>query len=150
MKRTAQTFVLFFTAFLLSSFTTQNDKTTYSLTIEVIGLRNSKGVVQYALYHKDGTIPDEHYKRYYKISTGTISNGTSSFTFTAIPAGKYAVNILHDENMNGKIDRGFILPIEGLGFSNFQTIGLSNRPNFPKASFEVNGNKTVSVKVIYM
>jgi uncharacterized protein (DUF2141 family) len=64
--------------------------------------------------------------------------------------GKYAVNILHDENENGEIDKGFILPIEGIGFSNFQSIGFSNRPSFSKASFDLNCDKKIAVKVIYM
>ena len=37
-----------------------------------------------------------------------------------------------------------------IGFSNYQSIGLTNRPNFSKASFELKENKTISVKVIYM
>ena len=123
---------------------------TYSLTIEVKNLRNSMGVVQFALYNKNGSIPDEEYENYYKILKGEIVNGSSTITFKNIPSGKYAINILHDENKNGKIDKGFILPIEGIGFSNFQSIGLTNRPNFSKASFELNENKTISVKVIYM
>jgi len=123
---------------------------TYSLTIEVKNLRNSKGVVQFALYNKNGSIPDEDYENYYKILKGEIVNGSSTITFKNIPSGKYAINILHDENKNGKIDKGFILPIEGIGFSNFQSIGFSNRPNFSKASFELKENKTISVKVIYM
>ena len=123
---------------------------TFSLTIDVKNLRNEKGVVQFALYNKDGSIPDEDYENYYKIVKGEIVNGSSTITFKNIPTGKYAVNILHDENKNGKIDKGFILPIEGIGFSNFQSIGLTNRPNFPKASFELKENKSISVKVIYM
>ena len=123
---------------------------TYSLTIEVKNLRNSMGVVQFALYNKNGSIPDEDYENYYKILKGEIVNGSSTITFKNIPSGKYAINILHDENKNGKIDKGFILPIEGIGFSNFQSIGFSNRPNFSKASFELKENKTISVKVIYM
>lgn len=123
---------------------------TYSLTIEVNNLRNSKGVVQFALYNKDGSIPDQDYKKYYKIQNGEIVNGSSVITFRNIPAGTYSINILHDENMNGKIDKGFILPIEGVGFSNFQSINLKNRPNFLKSSFELKGDMIVSVKVIYM
>lgn len=123
---------------------------TYSLTIEVKNLRNSKGVVQFALYNKDGSIPDEDYENYYKILKEEIVNGLSTITFKNIPSGKYAVNILHDENKNGKIDKGFILPIEGIGFSNFQSIGLTNRPNFSKASFQLKENKTITVNVIYM
>jgi uncharacterized protein (DUF2141 family) len=133
----------------LYSFANPNAET-YSLTIEVKNLRNTKGFVQFSLYNKDGSIPDEDYENYYKILKGEIVNGASTITFKNIPSGKYAVNILHDENKNGKIDKGFILPIEGIGFSNFQSIGLTNRPNFSKASFELKENKTISVKVIYM
>lgn len=133
----------------LSSFNNQKGET-YSLTVEVKELQNSKGVVQFALYNKDGTIPDEHYKKCCKILKEKIQNGTSKVTFSNLPLGKYAVNILHDENENGEIDKGFILPIEGVGFSNYQSIGLTNRPNFSKASFDLNSDKKIAIKVIYL
>ena len=133
----------------LSSFNNQKGET-YSLTVEVKELQNSKGVVQFALYNKDGTIPDEDYKKCWKILKEKIQNGTSKVTFSNLPLGKYAVNILHDENENGEIDKGFILPIEGVGFSNYQSIGLTNRPNFSKASFELKSDKKIFVKVIYL
>jgi len=142
-------FILSAVALGLLSFTTPNTNT-IDLTVEVRLLRNNKGVVQFALYNKDGSIPDENFEKYYKILKGEIVNGSSTITFKNIPSGKYAVNILHDENENGKIDKGFMLPIEGIGFSNFQSIGLTNRPNFSKASFELNADKKISVKVIYM
>lgn len=134
---------------ILSSFNYQKGET-YSLTVEVKELQNSKGVVQFSLYNKDGTIPDEHYKKYCKILKEKIQNGTSSVTFSNLPIGKYAINILHDENENGEIDKGFILPIEGIGFSNYKSVGLTNRPNFKKASFDLNSNKLITVKIIYM
>jgi len=132
----------------LSSFNNQKGET-YSLTVEVNGLQNSKGIVQFALYNKDGTIPDEHYKKCCKILKEKIQNGTSKVTFSNLPVGKYAVNILHDENENGEIDKGFILPIEGVGFSNYQSIGLTNRPNFSKASVDLSRDKKIEVKIIY-
>ena len=132
----------------LSSFKNQKGET-YSLTVEVNGLQNSKGIVQFALYNKDGTIPDEHYKKCCKILKEKIQNGTSKVTFSNLPVGKYAVNILHDENENGEIDKGFILPIEGVGFSNYQSIGLTNRPNFSKASVDLSRDKKIEVKIIY-
>ena len=123
---------------------------TYSLTVKVDQLQNSKGVVQFALYNKDGSIPDEEYKNHYRQEKAKIVNGKSEITFKYLPKGKYAVNILHDENNNGKIDKGLLLPKEGVGFSNYQSIGLTNRPNFKKASFELIADKTIYVKVIYM
>jgi uncharacterized protein (DUF2141 family) len=107
--------------FIFSSFSIEPDPT-FSLTIKVEQLRNSKGIVQFALYNKEGSIPDEDYKKSFKILKGKIQNGSSTITFHGIPTGKYAVNILHDENNDGKIEKGFILPLEGIGFSNRKTI----------------------------
>lgn len=122
----------------------------YDLTITTAGLNNSKGVVQFSLYNKEGSIPDKHFKKYYKMQKAEISSGVSSIRFTDLPAGRYAVNILHDENGNGEIDSGFILPKEGIGFSNYRSINLLNRPGFSKASFELKSNLSIVVEVIYM
>ena len=95
-----------------------------SLTVSVNKLRNSNGNVLFALYNTEDAFPDEHYKKYYKILRGKIENGSSLVIFENLPPGKYAVNILHDENKDGKIQRRFILPLEGIGFSNFQSLDL--------------------------
>jgi len=136
--------------FIFSSFKKHYKDPTFSLTVEVINLRNNEGSVVFALYNQVDAFPDEHYKKYYKKIVGKIDNKKSSVTFEGLPAGKYAVNILHDEDNNGKIKKGFIFPKEGIGFSNYQSIGFTNRPNFLKASFELKENKFILVKVIYM
>mgnify|MGYP000949467765 CR=1 FL=1 len=133
---------------LLSSFT-PNEQNKYQLTVTVNNLRNNTGLLQFALYNKDGSIPDEKFAKYFRIQTAEISNNTATVIFKDLPADNYAVNILHDENKNGKIDKGFMLPKEGVGFSNYQSIGLTNRPKFSKASFQLTSNKSISVKVIY-
>lgn len=135
--------------FILLAFNYRKDERA-SLTVEVSELKNSTGQVIFSLYNKDGSIPDEELKKYYKNAKVDISNKSAETTFKNLPKGKYAVNIVHDENKNGKIDKGWILPIEGIGFSNFKSIGLSNKPNFKKASFELNMDRLISVKVIYM
>ena len=43
-----------------------------------------------------------------------------------------------------------MLPTEGIGFSNYQSIGIRNRPKFSKASFEIYSNTTKTIKIIYM
>ncbi len=123
---------------------------TCSLMVEVHGLRSSKGVIQFMLYNRDGTIPDKECKSYYKKQTGKIDEGVSYTVFENLPKGRYAVTVVHDENMNGKIDSGFFLPIEGIGFTNYSSIGLANRPDFVKASFDLSSNVTKSIKVIYL
>ena len=134
---------------LISSFSIQKQET-FSLTVEVNDLRNSEGTVLFALYNRKDAFPDEHYKKYFKKLTGKIVNGTSLVTFENIPVGKYAVNILHDENNDGKIKKGLIMPIEGIGFSNYKSIGLSNKPTFSKASFDIQSDKKIKVNIIYL
>jgi uncharacterized protein (DUF2141 family) len=135
----------------LLAFNEQGKGETYTLTVKVEHLRNSKGVLQVTLYNKEGTIPDEKYRKYYKKGVTVIGkNDSAEVSFSDLPEGTYAVNILHDENENGKIDKKFILPKEGIGFSNYASIGLSNRPNFSKASFKLETDKEITVKVIYM
>lgn len=137
-----------FTFFTVGSFHAKQQKA-FSLTVETSHLRNNEGTVVFALYNRQDAFPDEHYKKYYKKMIGKIKNHSSTVTFKDLPPGKYAVNILHDEDGNEKIKKGFILPKEGIGFSNYQTIGISNKPNFKKAGFEVERDKMVSVKMIY-
>jgi uncharacterized protein (DUF2141 family) len=149
IKKTA----LLLIAFVMLSFIESNPDEGYSLTIKAEGFRNAEGEVLFALYNKDGSIPDEKYENYFKKGISQIDkNSVAIFTFKNLPKGNYAVNILHDENKNGKIDKKFMLPLpsEGIGFSNYKSIGLSNRPKFSKASFEVKNNLTIEINVIYL
>lgn len=150
MRNAIKHTAILLSALLLSSFVPQKEEASYTLTVKVQDLRNSAGVVQFALYNEDGTIPDEHFEHYFKIVKGTIVDGSSSITFKNIPSGKYAVSILHDEDKNGKLRKPFIIPKEGIGFSNFSSIGLTNQPNFSKSSFDLKEDKTIRIKMIYM
>jgi len=132
---------------LLSSFLKASNN--YSLRIEVDHLKNDKGDVQFSIYNKDGTIPDKEFKNFYKQQTANIVNGKSYTIFKDLPKGKYAINILHDENKNGKIDEGLMLPLEGIGFSNYESTGLMNKPSFKKASFLLDKDTQKSIKIIY-
>ena len=128
----------------------QESSNTYTLNVEVENLRNSKGIVQFAIYNEEGSIPDEHFKKYYKLGITKIIDGKASFSFKKLPEATYAVSIHHDENENGKIDKGFIKPKEGIGFSNLKSIGLTNKPSFLKSSFELDDDKSISIIIIYM
>ncbi len=135
---------------LLVPITLAADGTGFSITVKVQGLRNSQGTVLFSLYNREDAFPDEKYKKQLKQITGTIVDSASTTTFKNLPAGKYAVNILHDENNDGKIKKGRILPIEGIGFSNYHSIGLFNRPTFEKASIDLQKDMTISVIILYL
>ncbi len=129
--------------------TISNANEQFVLKVSVDNLRDSKGVVQFVLYDRDGTIPDEKYQKFYKKNVEKISNHSSTTIFRGLPKGIYAINVLHDENKNGKIDKGVILPIEGIGFSNYNSINILNKPNFKKASFKLDSDMKKSIKIIY-
>ncbi len=122
---------------------------TASITITVNELRNLNGVVQFSLYNKEGTVPDEHFTQYLAQQVESIKDNSSTTTFKNLPLGSYAINILHDENEDGKIDKGFMLPTEGVGFSNYSTINLFNQPNFDDASIQLKTDTNITIKVIY-
>lgn len=121
----------------------------YSLSVSVNHLRNETGVIQFTLYNKDGSLPDEKFERYYKQMISKIEKKSATAIFKHLPKGRYAVNILHDENENGKIDTGMFLPVEGVGLSNYKSINLMNRPNFEKASFQLNSNMQQEITINY-
>jgi hypothetical protein len=52
---------VFVSTILLGLFSLSFAKDTLFLRVEVDNLRNQQGVVQFTLYNKDGSIPDEHY-----------------------------------------------------------------------------------------
>jgi uncharacterized protein (DUF2141 family) len=126
-----------------------NANGTASLQVQVDELRNTIGLVQVAIYNRDGTIPDEKYQNHFRVQTGKIINNSVTITFDNLPHGIYAINIMHDENTNGQVDKGYILPKEGISFSNYSQINLTNRPNFKDASFDFSGDMIKNVTVVY-
>jgi len=150
MKVTIKTLLALIAIFTIGSSMAQDSKKKgYTLHVEVDNFRNSKGVAQFAIYNRDGTIPDEKLKRYFKKEVSQIHDGKSSVTFKNLPKGNYAITVHHDENSNGEIDKIFFYPKEGFGVSNFMEISLSNRPDFSKASFELKEDVAKKIKIIY-
>ncbi|MEC8367172.1 MAG: DUF2141 domain-containing protein [Bacteroidota bacterium] len=61
--------------------------------------------------------------------------------------GVYAIKVLVDNNDNGKMDLNFFgIPKEQFGFSN-NVLGILGVPKFEKASFKLNSNKKIEIKL---
>ncbi len=59
--------------------------------------------------------------------------------FEDFPPGAYAITVIHDENMNGKLDTNWLgIPKEGYGFSN-DVKPLRGATPFSVASFKYDG-----------
>lgn len=57
-------------------------------------------------------------------------------TFDGVPAGRYALMVIHDENGNGTLDTNLVgMPVEGYGFSNNPRV--MRKPTFEEAAFDV-------------
>jgi uncharacterized protein (DUF2141 family) len=69
--------------------------------------------------------------------------------FEDIPPGTYALAVIHDENMNGKLDTNWLgIPTEGYGFSN-DAQAVLQAPSFSAASFAYDGrslNLTIGLR----
>ncbi len=121
-----------------------------TLTVVATGLKSDKGKVQFSLYNKEGSIPDKELNKYFKMKRVPIAHGKAWAVFRNLPRGRYAVSVFHDENDNRKIDKGLVMPTEGVGLSNYPSINLFHLPDFKKASFPLDHDKTIRIHVIYL
>lgn len=120
------------------------------LTIDLTNLRNDQGNIAIALYKdaqsfKDNKVASAPYTMLF------AANGSKSLTLHNLPAGQYAISILHDENKNGVLDttsRGF--PTEGYAYSN--NVGKLYVPSFKDAAFSHSeaANTKQTLKMLYV
>lgn len=121
-----------------------------SLTISITGLRNNKGTVIMGFYNNDKAFEDET-PLFTKVESKVNTvNHVLTINYKNFKPGTYGIVILDDENNNGKMDYGWILPEEGYGFSNYWHTSLT-KPKVAKFSFTIapTENKAVEIKVKY-
>jgi uncharacterized protein (DUF2141 family) len=107
--------------------------------VKILNIRNSTGTVACALFESPEGFPTEFLRFATNIMVIRIRGAQASCDFGDIPAGTYALAVVHDENMNGKLDTNlFGIPREGYGFSN-DAKALLGPPSFPAASFVYDG-----------
>ena len=128
------------TAFLISH-------SSASLKVEIQGLRSSEGFVLLSLFKDGNGYPDEPEKAFRKIKI-SIKGKKASTDLADLPNAAYAIVVLHDENSNLKMDKSLGIPNEGYGFSN-NVVGLMGPPSFSKASFRIEGNQLLEIKMRY-
>lgn len=122
---------------------------TGEVTIALSGLRSAKGLVQVCLTRDAQAFPDCRKDRHSRrLSLPAMDAAT--IRFTALPAGRYAVAVLHDENANGKADMALMLPREGFGFSRDAAVSFGP-PRFSKAAFAVGETEvTMPIRMRYL
>jgi uncharacterized protein (DUF2141 family) len=122
-----------------------------TLTIRIVGAKNSKGQVAVALFHGADGFPGDKTKALRtlqaRIDPGSMS---AQVSVADLPHGAYAVAVFHDENMNGRLDKNMLgVPKEGYGFSNITKRSMGP-PKFEDARFELNQlEQTIEIRVLY-
>lgn len=117
------------------------------LSIEITQLRNNKGHVLVSIFDKADGFPGNPNKAVRKEKIA-IKEGVASINIDDLPAGDYAIAILHDENDNLRMDKSLGIPKEGYGFSN-NARGIMGPPPFTKARFRLEGSKRIEIKARY-
>ena len=114
--------------------------------VVVRGLRDNQGRVGCSLFDGPDGFPRQKAKEFRGMWTQK-RNYVAVCDFPNIPAGTYAVTVLDDSNMNGKMDFDLIgLPTKGYGFSNDAKATLSPPP-FSAASFSYTGKGSLQVPI---
>ena len=114
--------------------------------VKVLNIRNSTGTVACALFESSVGFPAEFMRHATNIMVIKVRRAQARCDFEDIPPGTYALAVVHDENMNGKLDTNFLgIPTEGYGFSNDVTAALGP-PTYSAARFSYDG-KTLDLTI---
>ncbi|TKD37166.1 DUF2141 domain-containing protein [Azotobacter chroococcum] len=111
--------------------------------VKILNIRNSTGVIACALFESPVGFPAEFLRSAINIMVIKIKHTQARCDFEEIPQGTYALAVIHDENMNGKLDTNRLgAPTEGYGFSNDAKAFLK-APSFGAARFPYGGQNVV-------
>jgi uncharacterized protein (DUF2141 family) len=107
--------------------------------VKILDIRNSTGTVACALFESPVGFPTEYLHAATNIMVIKVRDKQARCDFEAIAPGTYALAVVHDENMNGKLDANWLgIPTEGYGFSN-DAKALLGPPSYSAASFQYDG-----------
>ena len=118
--------------------------------VTILNIRNSTGAVACALFESQDGFPVEFLHTATRIMVLRIRETQARCDFEDIAPGAYALAVIHDENMNGKLDTSWLgIPSEGYGFSN-DVKALLGPPSFSAARFPYDGrNLDMTIRLEY-
>ena len=131
----------------LSSFNPADE----GIKVNITNLKSNKGFVLVSLFKEGVGYPDKPEKAFRKAKLSITANN-AAVIFSSLPAGSYAIAILHDENDDQKMNKNILgIPREGYGFSNNATAAFGP-PRYSKASFRHTAGTatTLTIKTKYL
>ena len=119
------------------------------VSVSVTDMRSAKGQVLACLTTRPDAFPDcEKDPQARKLTVPAAID--LHLDFGAVPQGRYAVSLIHDENGNGKLDTRLMIPREGYGFSRDAPVRMGP-PKFAQAAFDVAGDPVrLAIRMRYL
>jgi uncharacterized protein (DUF2141 family) len=116
------------------------------IVVEVENFRTDEGDALYALFRSDTGFPVDPLKAVQRVQN-SIVDGRSRVVFDHVPAGAFAVAVLHDEDGDGKLRTGlFGIPRDGIGFSR-DARGRMGPPKFQDARLLLESGQCATVLI---
>jgi uncharacterized protein (DUF2141 family) len=103
------------------------------LHVEVVNIKNDSGSIRVGLFDNE-----KDFLKKTVVGESVLANGEKvNVVIENIPAGEYAISVIHDENDNEELDVNFLgIPKEGFGFGN-DAKGSFGPPSFEKAKVKI-------------
>lgn len=113
---------------------------------KISNFESNKGVCRACLFNNAASFNGEGGQPFRCVET-TIGNRSVEAVFDNVPAGSYALFVLHDANKNNKMDKNFLgIPREGYGAS-LNKLPFAAAPSFNDNKFVVNNAETVRLSI---
>lgn len=121
----------------------------FSVKVKVTNIRNNIGTMQFQVYRNQETFSKETPYKQFRTSKKSVKDHTLNYEIKGLKAGIYGIALLDDEISNKKMDYSWMVPIEGFGFSDYYHTAWS-KPKFNSFKFQLNKDKSVTIKVRYV
>tara|TARA_Y100000588_G_scaffold1946_1_gene2852 strand:+ start:2175 stop:2651 length:477 start_codon:yes stop_codon:yes gene_type:complete len=116
------------------------------LNITILNFENNQGQVLVTLFNSEEGFPIEASKAF-RFFKGDIKDKKAQVIFDFLPAGVYAVGVVHDEDNSGKMNSGFLgIPSESVGVSN-DAKGSFGPPSFENAKFIIKKKELKKISI---
>ena len=113
-----------------------------TVAIEVSGLRSDKGVLRAAICTRAEFLSPSC------SHSGEAPAAAGRLTIDGVVPGTWAVQVFHDEDGDGDLDRRGLRPLEGMGFSRDARMRFGP-PRFEDAAFGLIGDARVVLTMRY-
>ena len=121
---------------------------TTDVQVEIVGLRDTRGLVRLCLARDSKSFPDCKADSAVH-ATIKAGRGPLRYTFVSVPVGTYAIAAFHDANGDGKLNTMLGIPKEGFAFSRNPAM-RARAPRYNEASFQTNGRPLEPLKMKYL